>query len=157
MFSVLVYLKMSLFPFIFWGIFLAEYRILNFFFQHSTDVISLSSDLCCFRTSHYSHFSFLCTMLFSLAAFMIFTLFLVSSSLTMACLTLIFLVFILFGFLWASWIYKLMLNKCGEIWVLITSNIFFLPIVSLLPFWNSSCVYIRLLDIVPQVTVALSF
>lgn len=145
MFSILVYLNMSLFTFIFWGIFLAGHRNLECFSTLQMSLVFWSL-LFLKRTGHYSYFS--CDVFFYLSAFKIFALSLVLTGLTMACLALIFLVFILVWFLWVSWIYKLVLTKFGTILATISLNVFFFLFVCLPSFWDSSYMYVGPIDIV---------
>lgn len=88
---------------------------------------------------------------FSLPAFMIFSLYLFSSSLTLIFLSVVFFVFILFGIHWASWIYTLCFSKY---WGNFSHYFFkyFSTLFSLL--WLH---IFRYFDIVSQVTMALLF
>lgn len=99
-----------------------------FSIHHFKDDIFFPSTLHCFIQEVFCH-SYICysvcyVSVFPLAAFKIFYLTFVSSSLNMICLDVLFLVFILLGVLWGSQIYSLRsVISLGMFSAIISSNI----------------------------------
>lgn len=68
----------------------------------------------------------------------------------------IFIIFILLGVCWTSWTCQLIMSftKLGDHLAIISSNIFFCPILSFFSFWKSNYTYTRHFDLIPQVPEA---
>ena len=94
---------------------------------------------------------------FSQAAFKILSLLLSVNSMIMVGLSVDLFEFILFGFLWASWIFNLFFFFnliCGIFSCYFFSDAF-IPILSVLYFWDSHYVYVGMQDGIPQLSEVL--